>query len=115
MAVTRTGRALREKMLIGGEWVDSADGRTFDVETPAKRGSVMAQVPRAGAKDVDRAVKAAAVAFPKWRSVSPRDRGRILTRIADDVEAAIDKLASERAIRFESPPERQLRSSPTPS
>ena len=111
MAVTTTGRSLREKMLIGGEWVDSADGRTFDVETPARRGSVIAQVPRAGAEDVDRAVKAAAAAFPKWRSVAPRDRGRILARIADDVEAAIEDLArtlaaeTGNAIRTQARPE----------
>jgi betaine-aldehyde dehydrogenase len=101
----------REKMLIGGEWVESADGRTFDVETPAKRGHVIAQVPRAGAADVDRAVKAAAAAFPAWRAVAPRDRGRILGRIADDLEAAIEilarTLASEtgNAIRTQARPE----------
>src|SRR2546428_11089946 len=78
----------REKMLVGGEWVESADGRTFDVETPAKRGTVVAQVPRSGAADVDRAVRAAAAAFPAWRGVAPRDRGRLLLRIADDVDAA---------------------------
>jgi betaine-aldehyde dehydrogenase len=111
MTATMTGGSVREKMLIGGEWVDSADGRTFDVETPARRGSVIAQVPRAGAKDVDRAVKAAAAAFPTWRSVAPRDRGRILTRIADDVEAAIEDLArtlaaeTGNAIRTQARPE----------
>ena len=111
MAVTTTGKSLREKMLIGGEWVDSADGRTFDVETPAKRGSVIAQVPRAGAEDVDRAVKAAAAAFPSWRAVAPRDRGRILSRIADDAEAAIEDLArtlaaeTGNAIRTQARPE----------
>jgi betaine-aldehyde dehydrogenase len=110
MTVT-IGSALREKMLIGGEWVDSANGRTFDVETPARRGSVIAQVPRAGAEDVDRAVKAAAAAFPLWRSVAPRDRGRILARIADDVEAAIEDLArtlaaeTGNAIRTQARPE----------
>jgi acyl-CoA reductase-like NAD-dependent aldehyde dehydrogenase len=111
MAVATTTSALREKMLIGGEWVDSADGRTFDVETPAKRGSVIAQVARAGAEDVDRAVKAAAAAFPSWRAVAPRDRGRILTRIADDVEAAIEDLSrilaaeTGNAIRTQARPE----------
>src|SRR5438132_804500 len=111
MTATATGSALREKMVIGGAWVDSADGRTFDVETPARRGSVIAQVPRAGAEDVDRAVKAAAAAFPLWRAVAPRDRGRILARIADDVEAAIEDLArtlaaeTGNAIRTQARPE----------
>jgi acyl-CoA reductase-like NAD-dependent aldehyde dehydrogenase len=111
MAVATTTSALREKMLIGGEWVDSADGRTFDVETPAQRGSVIAKVPRAGAEDVDRAVKAVAAAFTSWRAVAPRDRGRMLARIADDVEAAIDDLArilaaeTGNAIRTQARPE----------
>jgi len=111
MTATATGSALREKMVIGAEWVDSADGRAFDVETPARRGSVIAQVPRAGDEDVDRAVKAAAAAFPLWRSVAPRDRGRILARIADDVEAAIEDLAralaaeTGNAIRTQARPE----------
>ena len=101
----------REAMLIGGEWVESADGRTFEVETPARRGQVIAQVPRASASDVDRAVRAAHAAFPAWRTMAPRDRGRILTRIADDLEAAIEDLArmlaseTGNAIRTQARPE----------
>ena len=103
--------ATREKMLIAGEWVDSSDSRMFDVETPAKRGKVIASVPRSGAADVDRAVRAAHAAFPAWRAVAPRDRGRILSRIADDLEAAIEDisrtLAAEtgNAIRTQARPE----------
>src|SRR5207237_4927624 len=93
MSATATGSGLREKMLIGGEWVESADGRTFDVETPARRGAVIAKVPRAGAADVDRAVRAAATAFPAWRATAPRDRGRLLLRIADDVDGEAEELA----------------------
>src|SRR5919201_1902079 len=81
-ADAREAFARREKMLIGGEWLDAADGRTFDVETPAVRGHVIAKVPRGGAADVDRAVKAAAAAFPAWRATAPRDRGRLLWKVA---------------------------------
>src|SRR2546427_11668782 len=88
----------RERMFIGGEWVESADGRTFDVETPAKRGTVVARVPRSGAADVDRAVRAAAAAFPAWRGGAPRDRGRPPPRVADDVEAAVEALARPAAM-----------------
>lgn len=103
----------RPKMFIGGEWVESADGRTFDVETPAVRGTVVASVPRGGPTDVDRAVKAAAAAFPAWRAMPPRERGRLLLRIADDVDAAVDELArtlateTGNAIRTQSRPEAQ--------
>ncbi|MBO0703883.1 MAG: aldehyde dehydrogenase, partial [Candidatus Dormibacteraeota bacterium] len=45
----------RSPMLIGGEWVESQDGRWLSVESPARRGSVIREVPRGGAADVDRA------------------------------------------------------------
>src|SRR3954468_6342530 len=103
----------REKMFVGGDWIESSDGRTFDVETPAKRGTVIAQVPRAGAADVDRAVNAARDAFPAWRAMAPRDRGLLLLRIADDLDAATEELArllameTGNAIRTQSRPEAQ--------
>src|SRR5260370_34452781 len=108
----------REKMFIGGAWVESADGRTFDVETPAKRGRVIAQVPRAGAPDVDRAVKAAAAAFPAWRAMAPRDRGRPLLRIAGAGDTQTAELAripaaqTGNAIPTQARPEAPRRSAP---
>jgi acyl-CoA reductase-like NAD-dependent aldehyde dehydrogenase len=110
---TAAAQAQRERMFIGGEWVDSADGRTFDVETPAKRGTVIAKVPRSGAADVDRAVKAAAAAFTAWRAMPPRERGRLLLRIADDIDTSTEELArilaseTGNAIRTQSRPEAQ--------
>ena len=80
-------------MLIGGEWVAAADGRTFTVENPAKRGSVIAEVPRASAADVDAAVRAAAAAFEKWRATHWKDRSRALLAIADDIEAGAEGIA----------------------
>src|SRR5947208_16822832 len=74
----------RERMLVGGEWVAAADGRTFSVENPARRGSVIAEVPRASASDVDRAVRAAAAAFPAWRAAHWKERSKALLAIADD-------------------------------
>jgi len=112
VTATHTGIGARhERMFVGGEWIDSADGRTFDVETPAKRGQVIASVPRSGAADVDRAVRAAAAAFPAWRAVPARERGRALSRIADDVESHVEDLArtlaseTGNAIRTQARPE----------
>lgn len=98
-------------MLIGGEWTASADGRTFAVETPAKRGAVIGEVPRGTATDVDRAVRAAAAAFERWRQLPARERGTLLGRIADGVEARQDELArllaseTGNAIRTQARPE----------
>ena len=53
------------KNLIGGEWVDAAGGETMEVLNPAT-GETIAEVPRASADDVDRAVQAAKQALPDW-------------------------------------------------
>jgi acyl-CoA reductase-like NAD-dependent aldehyde dehydrogenase len=103
--------ALRKaQMLIGGKWVDAASGETFAVEDPAHRAPI-AEVPRGRAEDVDRAMKAAAEAFPAWSRTPPRERGRILARIADALEARVEELSrtialeTGNAIRTQSRPE----------
>ncbi|MCK9514692.1 MAG: aldehyde dehydrogenase family protein [Ottowia sp.] len=80
------------RQLIGGQWVGAADGRELDVECPANK-QVIASVPRSGAEDVDRAVAAAAGAFDAWRRVSPTERGRLLLKIADELEERAEQLA----------------------
>jgi len=79
-------------MLIGGAWSSSASGEMLDVENPAKRQKIAA-IPRGSAADVERAVKAAKDAFPAWGAVPPRDRGRLLLRIAEALEAQSEALA----------------------
>lgn len=86
------------RMLIGGEWVDAADGRTIAVENPARRGSVIAEVPRGSAPDVDAAVRAAATAYPAWSKRPARERGKIILRIADAIEAHAEELARSTAL-----------------
>ncbi len=86
-----TGR--RDTMIVGGERVGAADGRTFFVESPARPGRAIAEVPRASAADVDRAVRAAHEAFASWRATHWKDRARALDAIADAVEAKIEDLA----------------------
>jgi betaine-aldehyde dehydrogenase len=100
----------RSLMLIGGKAVESTDGRYIDIENPATR-AVMAQVPRGGEGDVDAAVRAAAAAFVEWKRVTPKDRGRMLLRIADLVEAETESIArtvaleTGNAIRTQARPE----------
>ena len=98
------------RMLIGGTWRDSANGEGIQVENPATKRSIGA-VPRGGAADVDVAVAAASAAFASWSRVPPRDRGRMLTRIADVLEARVEDLArlialeTGNAIRTQARPE----------
>jgi betaine-aldehyde dehydrogenase len=80
------------RMLIDGQWVDSLSGATLTVENPAKR-QVIATIPRGDAADVNGAVEAAARAFPAWSKVAPRDRGRLLLRIADRMESEAEEMA----------------------
>ncbi|MGE0252985.1 MAG: aldehyde dehydrogenase family protein [Alphaproteobacteria bacterium] len=85
-------------MLIGGEWVSAANGQLLTVENPANRQPI-AVIPRGGSEDVDRAVTAASKAFPEWSRMAPRDRGRILSKIADAFEARVEEIG--RAIALE--------------
>ena len=100
----------RHLMLIGGKPLESSDGRFIDIENPANR-TPIGQVPRATAADVDAAVRTAASAFETWRLVTPRDRGRMLLRIADAVETELEPLArilaleTGNAIRTQARPE----------
>ncbi|HZF85552.1 MAG TPA: aldehyde dehydrogenase family protein, partial [Burkholderiaceae bacterium] len=81
-------------MFIGGDWRDAADGRTFTVYNPAT-GEEIAQVPQATAEDVDAAVAAARAALvaPAWAGLTPYARERIMSRLADLIEAHADELA----------------------
>ena len=75
---------------IGGLRVASAE--TFDDVSPID-GSVIARVARGGKAEADAAVAAARAAFPAWAALSPAERGVILHRVADNVEAHIEELA----------------------
>ncbi len=56
-------------------------------------GGVLAELPEAGAAEVDAAVARARAASPAWRAVSPSDRAALLRRFADVVEAHLDELS----------------------
>ncbi|MBI5669695.1 MAG: aldehyde dehydrogenase family protein [Chloroflexi bacterium] len=83
-----------KRLLIGGEWVDAADGSTFDTVNPAN-GQVLAQVAAAGEADVNRAVAAARRAFDTgaWPKMSGSERGNLLWKIADLIEKYTTELA----------------------
>jgi acyl-CoA reductase-like NAD-dependent aldehyde dehydrogenase len=66
---------------IGGEWVDSASGETFESTSPAT-GDPIGVFPKSHAEDVDRAVDAARAAFEEWRLVPAPKRGEVLYRFA---------------------------------
>ena len=77
------GLSLQNKAFIGGQYVASASGETFDCISPCD-GTLLTQVANCGEEDVDRAVKAARAAFEKgdWRNMAPKDRKTALMRFA---------------------------------
>src|SRR4051794_27496844 len=101
-------------MLIGGNWVEAADGEWREITSPGRRGQVLARVPRGKATDVDRAVTAAREAFPAWRDQHFKERQRVLLRIADALEDRAEELArvtaedTGNALRTQARPEAAL-------
>lgn len=83
---------MQTKLFIGGAFVDAADGDTIEVIDPHD-GSVITRVSQAKEVDVDRAVDAARQAAPGWARMAAADRGRLLLRLADAVEADAQNLA----------------------
>ncbi len=84
------------KLLIGGQWTDASDGKTFDTINPAT-GEKLTEIAAATVQDVDRAVAAARKAFDDpngpWQKMTASDRGKILWRVADLIEKNIDEVA----------------------
>jgi betaine-aldehyde dehydrogenase len=81
------------KNFVGGQWVDSLDGRTADLVDPST-GEIFATAPVSSAADVDRAARTAADAFAGWRDATPSERSRTLLKIADTIEARADDLVA---------------------
>jgi len=77
---------------INGQWVDSTASDWLDVPNPAT-GEVLARVPLAGAEEVNKAVEAAAAAFPAWRRTPPEDRIQPLFKLKYLLEEHIDELS----------------------
>ena len=77
---------------INGQWVESTASEWLDVPNPAT-GEVLARVPLAGAEEVNKAVEAAAAAFPAWRRTPPEDRIQPLFRLKHLLEENIDELS----------------------
>ena len=82
------------KMLIGGQWVTAASGKTFETMNPST-GEVLAHVAEGDIEDVNRAVAAARKAFESgpWPKLTPSQRGRLLLKLADLIEQNAEELA----------------------
>jgi acyl-CoA reductase-like NAD-dependent aldehyde dehydrogenase len=86
--------ARRHELLIDGERVPAADGRTFETLDPST-GRAITQLAHAGPEDVGRAVTAARRALEEgpWQTAPAAQRALLMSRLADLVEANADQLA----------------------
>ena len=82
---------MQTKLFIGGEFVESVAGGTIPVYNPYS-GEVICEIAEARAEDVDRAVGAALKAQPAWGDADATERGNLLLRLADAIDAHADEL-----------------------
>jgi aldehyde dehydrogenase (NAD+) len=75
-----------KRMLINGQWVEAASGKTFD-SLNLSTGETLAAVAEGDAEDINRAVTAARRAFEgPWSKFKPYERQEVLLKLADLVE-----------------------------
>ncbi|ARP71973.1 betaine-aldehyde dehydrogenase [Streptomyces pluripotens] len=79
-------------LFIDGEFAEAADGKVFKTVSPSTE-EVLSEVARAGAEDVDRAVKTARKAFEKWSALPGSERAKYLFRIARIIQERSRELA----------------------
>ncbi|MCA0956701.1 NAD-dependent succinate-semialdehyde dehydrogenase, partial [Mameliella alba] len=83
---------LRQANLVGGEWVGADDGGTLDVTDPSS-GTVIGQIPNAGAVETRRAIEAAHAAFPAFAAKTVTERAALLRALSAEITANADELA----------------------
>ncbi|HEX7810010.1 MAG TPA: aldehyde dehydrogenase family protein [Thermoanaerobaculia bacterium] len=86
--------SIQNKLFINGEFVDARSGETFGTINPATEEKIT-DIASAGVEDVDAAVSAARAQMEpgsEWQKMKPRDRAKVLWRIADMLMARADEI-----------------------
>ena len=91
---TATDQAVnvRDKIYIGGQWVQSAGTGVLEVINSTSE-QVMGSVPEGAVEDVDKAVAAARAAFESWSQTSVQERADWMQRISEGLGARVDEIA----------------------
>jgi 4-guanidinobutyraldehyde dehydrogenase / NAD-dependent aldehyde dehydrogenase len=89
-----TDLSIRSQAFVDGAYVDALAGETFDCVNPAT-GRAIASVAACDGDDVDRAVRGARAAFESgvWSRLAPKQRKRVLVRLAESMREHRDELA----------------------
>src|SRR5467141_4943376 len=83
----------RYQLFIDGQFVDAESGKTFTSQNPAT-GETFAEVAEGDKADIDKAVAAARKALEgKWSRISARERGRMIYKLSQLIEARAGELA----------------------
>jgi aldehyde dehydrogenase (NAD+) len=84
---------VRDKLFVGGEWVEPAGDETIDVVNPTTE-EVIGRIPHGTAEDVDRAARAARAAFESWSQTTPGERAALLGAIGAALAERGDEIAA---------------------
>ena len=83
---------MQNQLFINGEFVVAVGGHRLPVVNPHD-GSLITEIAEGRQADIDLAVAAAKAAFPKWKAVAAAERGRLLLKLADALEANSEEFA----------------------
>jgi aldehyde dehydrogenase (NAD+) len=90
---TAAGLQTRNRIFIGGEWVEPSGADPIEVVNPTTE-EVMGTIPGCSPVDVDRAVAAAREAFDPWSQTSREERARFISAIAEGLQGRADEITT---------------------
>jgi succinate-semialdehyde dehydrogenase/glutarate-semialdehyde dehydrogenase len=85
-------KLLRDRAYLDGAWVEADSKKRIDVDNPAD-GSTIGSVPDMGSAETERAIAAAAAAFPAWSALTAKERSKLLRNWNDLILANAEDLA----------------------
>jgi succinate-semialdehyde dehydrogenase/glutarate-semialdehyde dehydrogenase len=83
----------REAAYVNGAWIAADSGKSLEVRDPAT-GETLGTVPDCGRAETARAIEAAEAALPAWRAKTAKERGKLLHKLADVIEANVEPLGT---------------------
>jgi aldehyde dehydrogenase (NAD+) len=84
---------VRDRIFIGGEWVEPSGSETIEVVNPTTEETI-GTIPACGAEDADRAVEAARAAFAEWSQTPREERAAHITAIAAGLGERSEEIAA---------------------
>ena len=93
MSETLTGTPA--KNYVGGEWRESASGKTYEKRNPWRPSEVVGVYPASDAEDARAAIAAARGAFPAWSALPAAQRASVFTAAAAALEARAEQIARD--------------------